>query len=199
MRLIVATKNPGKVREFKEILEPLGFEVVSQTEAGVSLDVEETGTTFAENAALKARAIYQATGCATVADDSGLAVDALDGAPGVYSARYAGEGASDAERNQKLLHALADVPKGKRTAQFICAIHLILPTEGSTPEEITAHGECPGVIGFAPRGENGFGYDPLFYVANGKSFAELSAEEKNQCSHRARALAQMTRELENRS
>lgn len=185
MKLIVATRNQGKLAEIKAILS--NETLLGQDEAGVDVEVEETGTTFAENALLKARAIASLADCAVLADDSGLEVDALDGAPGVYTARYAGADATDADRMQKLLHALSGVPDDRRTARFVCAMALILP-DGS---EHTFLGTCEGAIAHAPRGENGFGYDPVFLLPSGKTLAEVGAEQKNQISHRYRALQQV--------
>lgn len=185
MKLIVATRNQGKLAEIKAILS--NETVLGQDEAGVDVEVAETGTTFAENALLKARAIASLADCAVLADDSGLEVDALDGAPGVYTARYAGADATDADRMQKLLHALSGVPDDRRTARFVCAMALILP-DGS---EHTFLGTCAGAIAHAPRGENGFGYDPVFLLPSGKTLAEVGAEQKNQISHRYRALQQV--------
>lgn len=184
MKLILASNNQHKLAEFSRVLHPLGIEVISQREAGVCLEVEETGVTFEENARLKAEAIFERVQMPVVADDSGLEVDALDNAPGVYSARYGGAGLTDAERYHKLLRALKDVPDEKRGARFVCVLHYI--------DQAGAHhslrGECPGKIGFAPQGENGFGYDPIFLVGE-KSFSELSPAEKDAVSHRGRALA----------
>ena len=186
MELIVATHNPDKVREFERILAPLS---VSVRTAELS-EVEETGATFEENALLKARAACRETGLPAVADDSGLAVGALDGAPGVYSARYAGPGATNAQRIEKLLRALRDVPMEKRGAKFVCAICCAFPNG----DVIAARGECEGSVAFAPRGEGGFGYDPVFLVG-GKSFGELSAGEKDRISHRGRALRAFAEKL----
>ncbi len=183
MKLILASNNKHKLAEFSRVLEPLGIEVVSQSQAGICLEVEETGTTFAENARLKAEAIYAQAGISVVADDSGLEVDALDNAPGVYSARYGGEGLSDADRYNKLLDALAEVPTEKRGARFVCVLHYI----DEAGEHHSLRGECPGLIGYAPQGENGFGYDPIFMVGE-KSFAQLTSGEKDAISHRGRAL-----------
>ena len=158
MKLVLASKNQHKLLEMEHILRDLGLEVVLESQVGVDVDVEETGTTFLENAALKARAVMEASGMAAIADDSGLMVDALDGAPGVYSARY-GNLDSDQARTSYLLENLKDVPAGKRGAQFVSAIVCILP-DG---REVHAQGTCQGEILFAPRGENGFGYDPVFY------------------------------------
>ena len=185
MDIILATNNAHKVQELRRMLEPLGYTLYSQKEKGISIEVEENGTTFEENAFLKAKAIYDLTGCAALADDSGLCVDALSGAPGVYSARY-GHLDSDQARTAYLLKNLEDVPAGQRSARFVSAIACVLP-DGRT---VTAQGACEGEILFAPRGENGFGYDPVFYVpALGKTFAEAAPDEKNAVSHRGRALA----------
>ncbi len=182
--LVAATGNMGKMKEFRRILPT--FEILSMQEAGFSEEIEETGKTFEENALIKARTVMKATGHAAFADDSGLTVDALHGAPGIYSARYAGEDATDAQRMEKLLEELRDVPEEERGAAFVCVIAYVSP-DG---EEKTFRGECKGKIDFAPRGENGFGYDPVFLIpAYGKTFGELSPEEKNKISHRARALA----------
>lgn len=188
MKLILATNNKNKLREIREMLRDLPYEVLSQAEAGFDMEVEENGTTFAENAAIKAKALWNAAKsagleCLTLADDSGLCVDALNGAPGVYSHRFAGENATDADRNQKLLQVISDVPDEKRGAKFVCDMVLMRPDGTQT----LCEGEVCGMIGHEPRGENGFGYDPLFYVGT-RSFAEFSAEEKNAISHRKRAL-----------
>ena len=190
MKLIIASNNKGKIREFKALLEPLGYEVMSQSEAGVNIEVEETGSTFAENSALKARAIFEITdNCAVLADDSGLVVDSLNGEPGVYSARYGGLG-TDAERSEFLLEKMKDVPEGERTARFMCCIHFI-KADG---EEISVQGKCEGKIGYEPLGENGFGYDPIFMYGE-KSFAQVEADVKNAVSHRANALKMLLEEL----
>lgn len=184
MKLVLASKNQHKLLEMEHILRDLGLEVVLESQVGVDVDVEETGTTFLENAALKARAVMEASGMAAIADDSGLMVDALDGAPGVYSARY-GNLDSDQARTSYLLENLKDVPAGKRGAQFVSAIVCILP-DG---REVHAQGTCQGEILFAPRGENGFGYDPVFYSPElKKTFSEATEEEKSTVSHRGRAL-----------
>lgn len=190
MRFVIATHNAKKLKELGRILSDLNIEAVTGEQIGVTLtEPEETGTTFEENAYIKAAAACKESGLPAVADDSGLMVDALDGAPGVYSARYAGEGTSDADRNVKLLSELADVPEERRTARFVSVVCCVFP-DGST---VCARGECPGRIAYAPRGEDGFGYDPLFLVAEGlpgagRSFAELSGEEKDAVSHRGNAL-----------
>jgi len=182
MKIIAATKNKNKLREFGEILK--GFEIISQEEVGVDIDVEETGTTFEENSYLKAKAIYDITGITTIADDSGLCVDALGGEPGVYSARYGGEGYDDKGRVNLLLENMKNVPEEKRTARFVCVITLV-GKEGV----LTARGECEGKIAYEPKGENGFGYDPVFFVEQyGRTMAEATPEEKNAISHRGKAL-----------
>ena len=183
MLVYLASTNLHKLEELRALFGadgPLHFGL-----APVPLEVEETGTTFAENARLKAQAYAEAFGEAALADDSGLCVDALDGRPGVYSARYA---PTDAERISKLLGELADLPADQRTAAFVCAMALVLP-DGRVFE---VEGRCPGVIADGPRGQGGFGYDPVFFVPEaGKTFAELTAAEKNRISHRARATAQL--------
>ncbi|MBW7573575.1 RdgB/HAM1 family non-canonical purine NTP pyrophosphatase [Caproiciproducens faecalis] len=189
MKFVMATHNQKKLDELERILMPLHISV----SAPYLLEVEETGTTFAENAFLKADSACRETGLPAVADDSGLMVDALNGAPGVYSARYAGEDATDLDRIHKLLDALKDVPEEKRTAKFVSAICCVFP-DGS---QITAQGECAGTIAFAPEGEGGFGYDPIFLV-NGRSFAQLTAEEKDEISHRGRALRAFAEKLQHR-
>lgn len=186
MKLIIATHNQHKVEEFQRILSPLGVKVATAQ----LQEVEETGRTFEENALLKAEAACHATGLPAVADDSGLMVDVLNGEPGVYSARYAGEGASSEACNKKLLMALENVPKEQRSAKFVCTICCVFPNG----ERVTARGECRGIIAFAPRGAGGFGYDPLFLVGE-KSFAELSGEEKDAISHRGQALRQFSEKL----
>lgn len=183
-KLLVATHNPGKAREYRELLADFPLEITYLDELGISLEVEETGSTFAENAILKATTYAQVSGLWTWADDSGLEVDALGGAPGVFSSRYAGPGASDADRYRKLLNALAGVPWDRRTARFRCTVAL------ATPEGVvrTAEGVCEGVIAFGPAGEHGFGYDPVFYLPDrGLTMAQLPSEVKNQISHRGRA------------
>ena len=187
-KLLVATNNPGKVKEYEELLAdlPVALEITFPAREGLALEVDETGKTFEENARIKALAFAQASGLLTLADDSGLEVDALDGAPGVRSARYAGPHADDVDRYRKLLAALASIPAGQRSARFRCVVALALP-DGTVH---TADGACEGEIGFAPRGEHGFGYDPVFVVEGygSRTMAELSPEVKNQISHRARAL-----------
>lgn len=182
MELLVASNNQKKIKELKAILSE-NFEPVSLKEKGISSDPEETGTTFEENSEIKARFALEKSGLPTIADDSGLYVFALDGAPGVYSARYSGENATDEKNNALLLENLKN--KADRKAKFVSVITLIFP-DG---RKIQTKGECFGEILEKPRGENGFGYDPLFYVPElKKTFAELSSEEKNKISHRANAL-----------
>ncbi|PKM71960.1 MAG: non-canonical purine NTP pyrophosphatase [Firmicutes bacterium HGW-Firmicutes-16] len=182
MRYILASNNKGKLKEMKAILANLGAEVISQSEAGLSIDADETGTTFEENALIKAKAACEAIREPAIADDSGLAVEALGGAPGVYSARYGGC-ATDEERVNLLLKNLEG--EKNRRAKFVSCIACTFPNG----DVITARGECEGVITLAPRGEGGFGYDPIFELLDtGKTMAELSDEEKNAVSHRGRAL-----------
>ena len=186
MKMLIATHNAGKIREFERILSPLAVEIG----AADFPDVEETGITFAENALLKAEAACRHTGVPCVADDSGLAVDALGGEPGVYSARYAGEHATDADRIRKLLVNLNGVPFPERTARFLCSICCVFPNG----DKITAEGACEGSIALAPQGSDGFGYDPVFLVGE-KSFAQLAPEEKDAVSHRGKALRLFTEKL----
>jgi XTP/dITP diphosphohydrolase len=184
MRLILASNNKKKMAELGAILSDMGVEITGQRDAGCDFEVEETGTTFEENARLKAEAVLKATGCAAVADDSGLMVDALNGEPGVYSARYTGtHDATDEERYSFLLKKLGE--NKNRSAKFVCCICCMLP-DGRV---IETRGECPGSILYAPRGKGGFGYDPVFMPEGFDcSMAELGTEVKNKISHRARAL-----------
>ena len=187
MKLVLATNNKGKVKELKEMLTNLPIEISSLEDYPASGEIEENGTTFEENALIKARAVAQYTGLPAMADDSGLEVDYLKGAPGVYSARYAGESKSDQANNTKLLQELEGVPAEKRTARFRCVIALVNP-DG---REYTASGACEGRINFEPSGDGGFGYDPLFFVDEfGKTFAQIDSLSKNSISHRGRALQQ---------
>lgn len=181
--LVIASNNAGKLREMQSILEPLGFVVRSQREAGVNIETEETGETFAENAKIKAAAIYAQLHCAVIADDSGLVIDALDGAPGVHSHRFAGEDATDAQRNAKVLELLKDIPTAQRTARFVCVICYL----DETGAETYFTGTCEGSIGTEPLGENGFGYDPIFMIGE-QSMAQMTDAEKNAVSHRGNAL-----------
>ena len=191
MKLVLASKNPKKLKEMNEILSALGIEVCLQADVGVDIDVEETGTTFEENSLLKAKAVMEASGLPAIADDSGLCVDALNGAPGVYSARYGGEGLDDVGRYRLLLENMRGMP---RAAKFVSVITCCFPNG----DVITSRGECPGTIAFAPQGEGGFGYDPIFFVPKlKKTFAQLTAEEKNAISHRGKALEAFRTELEN--
>ena len=191
MKLVLASKNPKKLRELNDILSRLGVEVCSEADAGVDIDVEETGTTFEENSLLKARAVMEASGLPAVADDSGLCVDCLNGAPGVYSARYGGEGLDDMGRTRLLLDNMRG--QSPRTAKFVSVITCCFPNG----DVISARGECPGTIAFAPMGEGGFGYDPVFFIPQlKKTFAQLTPEEKNAISHRGRALEAFKIKLE---
>lgn len=190
-RVIAATKNKGKIREIQSILGRLGFEVVSQADANIDVDIEETGKTFEQNALIKARAVAMMCDDVVLADDSGLCVDALDGAPGVYSARYAGEDASDGDRMRKLLDEMKDVCG--RKARFVCVVAMIFP-DG---REVTCEGEVLGEITHEPRGSGGFGYDPIFYSDElKKTFGEATEQEKDGVSHRAHALENLCRRLE---
>ena len=184
MKVVLASHNQKKMVEMKAILSQMGVEVLSQAEVGVDLEPEETGTTFEENARIKARAVMEATGLPAIADDSGLMVDALDGQPGVYSARYGGPGLDDTGRWQLLLKNMAG--QTNRACKFVSVICCAFP-DGT---ELMARGECPGVLAQGPSGDGGFGYDPVFYLPQlGKTMAQLTPEEKNQISHRAQALA----------
>ena len=189
-KFMLATTNAGKLRELRELLAPLGLELCSPTELGLSLDVEETGATFEDNARLKAHAYCKAAGMPAIADDSGLCVDAIGGAPGVYSARFGGEHLNPHEHNVYLLGRLDGIEN--RTAQFRCAIVCAFP-DG---REITAAGECRGEIALRSVGEFGFGYDPIFYLQQlGKMLAELTSEEKHAISHRGAALREFIARL----
>ncbi len=192
-RLIAATKNKGKLEEFAQLLAQFPYEVVSMGQIGIVEDIEENGSTFEENALIKARSIWKVTREAVIADDSGLEVDYLDGAPGIYSARYAGEGATDADKNRKLLNALKDIPADKRSARFVCAIAVIFADGAS----LTVRGVCEGTIATEPAGTNGFGYDPLFYVPEfGMTIAQMDSDIKNSISHRGNALRKVVEGLE---
>ena len=206
--LVVSSRNPDKLRELRELLAPLDIELRSAAEAGVP-DVEETGTTFLDNALLKAAAAWEVTGAPSLADDSGLVVEALGGAPGVRSARFAGEQADYADNNRHLLERLAEVPDPRRGAAFVCTLALLLPADGAPPATpgaawrlverddlppgtvlVTIDGRVEGRILHAERGEGGFGYDPLFlHEPTGLTFSELSAQAKHAISHRGRAFA----------
>ncbi|WP_081638349.1 XTP/dITP diphosphatase [Bacillus halotolerans] len=190
---IIATHNPGKVKEFKEILEPKGYEVKSLAEIGFTDEIEETGHTFEENAILKAEAVAKAVNKMVIADDSGLSVDNLGGRPGVYSARYAGEQKDDQANIDKVLSELRGIEKEQRTARFRCALAVSIPGE----ETKTVEGHVEGYIAEEPKGEYGFGYDPIFIVKDkDKTMAELTSDEKNKISHRADALKKLSKLLE---
>lgn len=193
MKVVLASHNKKKMAEMRAILSDIGVEVLSQANVGVDIEPEETGTTFEENARIKAEAILRATGLPAIADDSGLVVDALDGAPGVWSARYGGEGLDDTGRWQLLLQNMED--QTDRACRFVSVICCAFP-DGT---EILARGACEGQVAREPRGEGGFGYDPVFWLPDlGKSMAELAPEEKNRISHRGRALGVFKEEWEKR-
>ncbi len=191
MKLVLASNNKNKLREFKEILEPLGFNVTSQGEEGISLDPDETGTTFEENSFIKAKALYDVVNCPVVADDSGLEVDALGGEPGVYSARYGGPKADDIDRCYIVIDKLKGVPDEKRTARFVAVITYI----DENGEAHQFRGTMEGRIGYERLGEHGFGYDPIFMVGD-KSTAEIEPDEKNAISHRGNALRMLKEYLD---
>ncbi|KNY27124.1 XTP/dITP diphosphatase [Pseudobacteroides cellulosolvens] len=194
-KFIVATKNKGKINEISEILKDFPYEVLSMESVGINLDIEETGSTFEENALIKAREINRITGEIVMADDSGLEVDFLNGAPGIYSARFAGENATDEEKNKKLLNMLNDVPFDKRGARFVCVIAVVFP-DGTS---FTVKGTCEGYISHEPKGANGFGYDPIFYVPEYQmTTAQMASEMKHMISHRGKALRLMVNELQKR-
>ncbi len=187
-KVVIATKNRGKAKEFEQLFMSLGVEVLTLLDLPESPDIEETGTTFEENAILKAEAIAAITGSIVIADDSGLMIDALDGRPGVFSARYAGDGHDDEANIDKVLDEMKHVPEEKRSARFYCALAIA----GPRIDTITVSGSCEGMILSKRRGVNGFGYDPIFFVASEeKSMAELSPEVKNKLSHRAHALKKL--------
>ncbi|XRJ09588.1 XTP/dITP diphosphatase [Bacillus subtilis] len=190
---IIATHNQGKVKEFKEILEPRGYDVKSLAEIGFTEEIEETGHTFEENAIMKAEAVAKAVNKMVIADDSGLSIDNLGGRPGVYSARYAGEQKDDQANIEKVLSELKGIEKEQRTARFRCALAVSIPGE----ETKTVEGHVEGYIAEEPRGEYGFGYDPIFIVKDkDKTMAELTSDEKNKISHRADALKKLSKLLE---
>lgn len=191
--IVLATHNAGKIREFKSVLEPLGYAVAAVCDICPHIEEpEETGTTFAENACLKAAYYMKATGMPCLADDSGIIADALNGRPGVYSARYAGPECDDEKNNQKLIADLAAFPPQERTVHYACVLALLFP-DG---REIIREGRCDGILRDFYAGENGFGYDPLFYVPEkGKTMAEMTMAEKNEISHRGKALAQLVEAL----
>lgn len=184
-KIIFATSNEGKMKEIREIFKCTGYEIVSMKEAGLKLNIEENGKTFTENALIKARAVAKAAGVTSLADDSGLEVDYLDRAPGIYSARFMGSDTSYEIKNRYILDKLKGIPEEKRTARFACAIAIVFP-DG---KEDTAFATIEGRIAHEPAGENGFGYDPIFFVPEfGKTSAQLSMDEKNKISHRGKAL-----------
>lgn len=194
-RIIFATGNAGKMREIREILADLDVEVLSMKEAGVFVDVEENGKSYEENALLKARAVAKRTDAIVLADDSGLEIDALGGEPGIYSSRYLGEDTPYSEKNATILKRMEGVSGEQRSARFVCAIAAIFP-DG---EEVTMRAAIEGEIAKEPAGEGGFGYDPIFYFPEfGKTTAQMTAEEKNQVSHRGKALEKMKEVLQNR-
>ncbi|MGN0418512.1 XTP/dITP diphosphatase [Anaerostipes faecalis] len=187
-RLIFATGNEGKMREIREILADTGYEILSMKEAGIDLDIVEDGKTFEENAIIKAKAVMEASGELTLADDSGLEIDAFGGEPGIYSSRYLGEDTSYTEKNQIILERMKDIPEEKRSARFVCVIAAAFP-DGQT---YTTRGTMEGIIGYESKGGNGFGYDPIFYLPEFKKYsAQLSSDEKNHLSHRGEALRKM--------
>lgn len=191
MKFIIATNNAQKLVELERILSPLGIDAVSPKDAGISLDdVEETGTTFKENSHIKAKAACDKTGYPAIADDSGICVDALDGAPGIFSARFAGDEATDEDKNNLILEKLKSVPEEKRGAHYTCAVTCVFPSG----DEIQVEGYCYGKIAYEPDGDGGFGYDPIF-LYNGVSFGQVSAEEKDKVSHRGNALRMFKAEL----
>lgn len=195
MNLLVATTNSGKLAEVEAALKDFPIQIIPLNDLCNFPSVVEDGRTFEENALKKVRTLAEFSGNLTLADDSGLEVDALNGAPGIHSARYSGEDANDARNNEKLLRVLQDLPWEKRGARFVCVMALCGPTSGR-PREWIFHGECEGWIAFTPRGENGFGYDPLFfYPPLGKTFAEIDRETKGRFSHRGKALANLKQAL----
>jgi len=192
IEVVIATRNSGKLREIRAILSPLGLKILSLRDFPEVPEIIEDGQTFEENAVKKAAVVSRQTGRMAIADDSGLAVDALQGRPGVFSSRYAGEKATDAQRYQKLLKEMAGTPQGKRGAAFICAMAVASP-KGKVE---MVKGECRGEIAFAPKGSHGFGYDPVFYLPErGKTMAELEPDVKNRISHRAQALEKLKKLL----
>lgn len=193
MKIIFATGNKAKLREVREIVADLGIEVVSMKDAGIDVEIIEDGKTFAENALIKARTVCAACGEVTMSDDSGLVIDALNGEPGILSARYMGEDTSYHVKNMNLVGRMEGVPEKDRTARFVCAIACVFP-DG---RELTCQETFEGIIGYEEKGENGFGYDPIFYLPEkGCYSAELAPEEKNAVSHRGKALRAMRRKLE---
>lgn len=197
MKILLASNNAGKVKEFQEMFAALGHEILSLADAHIDIEVEETGTTYFENAYLKAKALFDLTGMPTLADDSGLSVLALHGKPGVYSARYAGKNATDDENNTRLLKEMSRVPDGKRGAAFVCELVFIAKDLPNGMPYLHTTGQVVGEITHEKIGENGFGYNPVvYYPPFQKTFAEMGIEEKNGISHRAEALKRMIAKLE---
>lgn len=197
-KIVLASNNQGKVKEFKEIFKGKNVKIISLADAGINVDIQETGKTFEENAYIKANEIYKLTGLPTIADDSGLMVDYLNGEPGVMSARYAGNNVTDDQNIEKLLNKMKNAKVEERKAKFVCSIVFIIPLFGKElqkPQIIKVTGECIGKIGFERRGNNGFGYDSIFLVKE-KTFAELSMDEKNKISHRGKALKALKTKIE---
>lgn len=190
MKIIIATHNKHKIVEFKRILEPIGFEVLSQSEANIDVDIVEDGKTFAENSFKKAEAVKNAANCIAIADDSGICIDAFNGEPGIYSARFLGEDTPYTTKNAIVLDRMKNVLEENRGARYVCAISCIFPN-GDT---IAAEGICEGKIGYEPSGSNGFGYDPIFYIGE-KSMAQMTDEEKDSISHRGIALREFVVKL----
>ena len=190
--IIVATNNKNKIRELKKAIEKFGISIKSQSECGIDIDVEETGTTFEENACIKAKAVYDILNKPVIADDSGIMIDSLNGMPGVYSHRFAGENATDKDRINKVLELMKDVPDEKRTARFVCNICFI----DEKGEKHIFEGISEGRIAHKPCGNDGFGYDPIFICEKGKTFAEIELDEKNEISHRGRAIKKLINFLE---
>lgn len=187
-RLIIASNNEGKLREFRKLLEPFGFDVISMRQAGFNDEIIEDGDTFEENAHIKAKAVYEATGLPTIADDSGLEIDFLNGAPGIYSARYAGENATDRERCEKVLEEMCGAARPLRDARFVCSIYFIYNDD----DEYSVNGTVEGYIGEQLIGDNGFGYDPIFMLNDDDSMATIGEDEKNRISHRAKAFEKLS-------
>lgn len=195
MNIILASNNQNKLKEIREKVKKLNIEIISQKEAGFNIEVEETGKTFEENAVLKAEAIYKLIKKPVFAEDSGLEIDALDGMPGIYSHRFAGENATDIDRINKVLDLLKCVPEEKRTARFKC-VGCYIDKEG---KKHIFEGNAEGKIGYEPKGNNGFGYDPIFICELEKTFAQISSEEKNSISHRGKVINKFVNYLENNS
>lgn len=192
-KLIVASKNDGKIKEIKKILDRLPIEIISMKEAGIDPDIEENGADFEQNAMLKAQAVYNLTSSMVIADDSGLEIDFLNGAPGVFTSRFAGESTDQSEKNKKIIYLLKDIEPQYRKARFVCSIAFV-----SEKIKFTVTGSVEGQISEKPEGYNGFGYDPIFYVPEyAKTFAELTENVKNQISHRADALHKLRKKLDN--